>query len=111
LTAPFLSDIIISSTETEEQKMAKATKKQAREAYDYFFGTLGNWYLNGRTVEENKRQAPALACYEKLKVHANTAAVIVANPNKRLSEDSWLMESLSVTIPARLESFRIRYGL
>jgi hypothetical protein len=107
LTALFSCDIIYPSTETEEQKMAKATKKQAREAYDYFFGTLGN--LNGGTVEENKRQAPA--CYEKLKVHANTAAEIVSNPNKRLSEDSWLMESLSVTIPARLESFRVRYGL
>ena len=86
--------------------MAKATKKQARDVYGKFFYTLH--HLNGGTVDENLVQAKA--CYESLQIHAKEAAEIVANPNKRLSEDEWLMEALQVNIPFRMEAFRFRYG-
>ena len=86
--------------------MAKFTKANAKEVCDNYRWTMS--YLNGGTSEENERQAPA--CYESLQVHVKAAAEIVANPNKRLSEDAWLMENLR-ELPERLEKFRVRYGL
>jgi hypothetical protein len=86
--------------------MRKATKKQANEVYDRFFGTLRCW--NGGTVEENLRQAPY--CYEGLQRHAAEAAQLVSNPGILLRNDDHLWECISETIPARLESFRKRYG-
>jgi hypothetical protein len=83
----------------------KSTKSQALACYDAFFGSLR--CLNGGTSEENKRQAPA--CLEALEKHAAEAAAIMANPNKALAGDKWLVENLTVTIPARVESFRARY--
>ena len=87
--------------------MAKATKREAREAYDRFFSVKRN--LNGGTTEENERQAPF--CYERLQQEAAIVARLVANPGKLLRNDVWLWEAVSETIPARLEAFRIRYGL
>ena len=85
----------------------KSTKKQASAIYDSFFNTLRN--LNGGTAEENKRMAPR--CLERLTEHAAVAAAIAANPNKHLSNDDWLFEAISITIPARVKSFASRYSL
>lgn len=83
----------------------KATKTAALACYDSFFGVLR--CLNGGTSEENKRQAPA--CLEGLEKHAAEAKALAANPSKLLRADAWLWEALTVTIPARLESFRTCY--
>lgn len=83
----------------------KTTKKQAMQAYDDYFGVMR--CLNGGTREENERMASH--CYERLCAVAEGAAVLAANPSKRLSEDAWLTEALNEVIPNRLKSFRARY--
>ena len=85
----------------------KATKTQARSCYDSFFGSLR--CFNGGTHDENVKQAPY--CLTLLIEDAALAASLATNPSKTLTGDAWLMEALTVTIPARLASFKARYAL
>lgn len=85
--------------------MSKTTKTQAKECYDSFFGCLRCY--NGGTREENERSAAH--CLARLEEEAAKAKALAANPSKLLRQDAWLWEALTVTIPARVESFRKRY--
>lgn len=85
--------------------MSKTTKAQAKNIYDKFFGVLR--CFNGGTREENERMSAH--CWERLQAVAAEAKELAANPNKHLQNDSWLMEALNETIPARLQSYFERY--
>ena len=87
--------------------MRKATKSQAKKAYDSFYGVL--YCLNGGTSEENEKMAAA--CYERLKQELEKIKLLTTNPGKLLRGDSWLWESLTITIPNRVDSFAKKYNL
>lgn len=86
--------------------MAKSTKKQARNIYDSFHGTLR--CLNGGTVEENKRQSEH--CYARLLEHVAEAEHVIANAGKLLINDEWLFEAVN-GLSVRAQQFAGRYGL
>lgn len=79
----------------------KFTKKQARECYDSFHGSLR--CLNGGTRDENIRNAPR--CRELLVKDMARAAEILASPSKLLAADAWLMDALSVSLPRSMAAF------
>ncbi len=87
--------------------MKKTTKKQALALYDEFHGVLR--FYNGGTQKENERMAGY--CYSQLSGIADQAATLAANPGKLLRADAWLWKKLTVTIPARVQSFKVRYNL
>lgn len=83
----------------------KTTKSAARECYDSFRGTLR--CFNGGTHEENVKMAPH--CLRHLRVDAELASKLSANPSKVLAADAWLMEALTVTIPDGVAFFEAKY--
>jgi hypothetical protein len=85
--------------------MSKATKTQAKAAYDRFHGILR--CNNGGTSAENMRNAQY--CYDRLTAHMPHVEALAANPSKRLREDSWLMEALTKSLPHSYKRFIERF--
>lgn len=86
-------------------KNRKATKNQARECYDHYFGILR--CLNGGTRDENIRNAPH--CRESLEPVIAIAKDLASNPSKLLAADAWLMRALTEDIPNNFAAFVQHY--